>query len=243
MPGCCVPGCSNSTAKGFSMRSFPTDRERKALWITNIGVPNWEPKTNSRICEIHFSKDMWEKVRCDGKQKLKCNAVPTIFPFHQLDQNISFNNHDKDENDVDSDNLINNKKNNINLLPISQACLNTSMSTNMKEEIDWKKQCEEIKDLLRKSEQTCKKLRNAMKRREEMFNRIIVKSDRYRRILKERLKRLRASNQNYEKLRINLKKVFNKDQIIILSGNDCKRSYEAIMRAIDSRHTCGNNKI
>lgn len=52
MPGCCVPGCSNSTAKGFSMRSFPTDRERKALWITNIGIANWEPKTNSRICEV-----------------------------------------------------------------------------------------------------------------------------------------------------------------------------------------------
>ncbi|XP_070166724.1 THAP domain-containing protein 1-like [Polyergus mexicanus] len=241
MPGCCVPGCSNSTVKGFSMRSFPTDRERKALWITNIGIANWEPKTNSRICEIHFSKDMWEKVRCDGKRKLKCNAVPTIFPPYQLDKNILFDNHDKGENDIDSDNLMGDKKSNIHLLPISQVYLNASMSTNLEEEINWKKQCEELKDLLRKSEQTCKRLQNTMKRREEMFNRIIVKSDRYRRILKERLKRLRESNQNYEKLRINLEKVFKKDQIIILSGDDCK--YEAIMQAIDSRHICGNNKI
>lgn len=52
MPGCCVPGCSNSTAKGFSMRSFPTDPKRKALWIANINKSNWEPKTNSRICEV-----------------------------------------------------------------------------------------------------------------------------------------------------------------------------------------------
>lgn len=52
MPGCCVPGCSNSTAKGFSMRSFPIDPERKALWIANIGKPNWEPKSHSRICEV-----------------------------------------------------------------------------------------------------------------------------------------------------------------------------------------------
>ncbi|CAL1686606.1 unnamed protein product [Lasius platythorax] len=241
MPGCCVPGCSNSTAKGFSMRSFPADRERKALWIANIGTPNWEPKANSRICEVHFSKEMWERVRCDGKQKLKCNAVPTIFPFHQLDTNISFDNHDKGENHIDGDNLANDKRSNINLLPISQAYLNASMSTNVEEEIDSKKQCEELRYLLRKSEQTCKKLRSTMKRREEMFNRIIVKSDRYRRILKERLKRLRESNQNYEKLKINLEKIFNKDQIIILSGNDCKWSYETIMRALDLKDTCGNN--
>jgi len=25
---------------------------------------------------------MWEKVRIDGKKKLKSNAVPTIFPTH-----------------------------------------------------------------------------------------------------------------------------------------------------------------
>ncbi|XP_072749141.1 uncharacterized protein [Anoplolepis gracilipes] len=241
MPGCCVPGCSNSTAKGFSMRSFPTDRERRALWIANIGKLNWEPKTNSRICEVHFSKDMWEKVRCDGKQKLKCNAVPTIFPSHEQKKNILFNNHGK--SDIERDNMVADKSN-MNFPPMSQDHLNPSVSANMEEEIDWKKQCEELTHLLRTSEQTCTKLRNTMKRREEMFNRIIVKSDRYRRILKERLKRLKESNQNYEKLKINLEKIFkNKDQIIILSGNDCKWSYETILQAIDSIHTSGNNKV
>ncbi|GAB1869843.1 THAP domain-containing protein 11 [Camponotus japonicus] len=242
MPGCCVPGCSNSTAKGFSMRSFPVDPERKALWIANIGKPNWEPKSHSRICEVHFSKDMWEKVRCDGKQKLKCNAVPTIFPSRQQGKSILFNNHNEDENDIDNDNLMNDK-NNINLLPISQAYSNTSISTNMEEEIDWKKQCEELRHLLRKSKQNCKYLQNTLKRREEMFNRIIVKSDRYRRILKERLKRLKANNQNYDKLRTSLEKVLDKGQIIVLNGNDRKWSCETIMRAIDSKYTCGNNKI
>jgi len=28
---------------------------------------------------VHFSDDMWEKPRVDGKRKLKPNAVPTIF--------------------------------------------------------------------------------------------------------------------------------------------------------------------
>lgn len=184
---------------------------------------------------------MWEKVRCDGKQKLKCNAVPIIFPSHQLDKNILFDNHNKDKNDIDSDNLAADK--NINLLSISQAYPNASISTKMEEEIDWKKQCEELRHLLKKSEQTCKYLRNTLKRREEMFNRIIVKSDKYRRILKERLKRLKENNQNYDKLRISLEKVFDKGQIIVLNGNECKWSYEAIMQAIESKYTCDNNKL
>lgn len=241
MTGCCVPGCSNSTTKGFSMRSFPRDRQRRALWIANIGKTNWEPKAHSRICEVHFSKDMWEKVRCDGKQKLKCNAVPTIFPSDQPHTDILVYNHNTGENDID--NLIDDKRSNISLLPISRAYLNESISANVEEEIDWEKQCEELKLLLNKSEQTCRKLRNAMKRREEVFNRIILKSDRYRRILKERLKRLRASNQNYEKLKINLEKIFNKDQIRILSRNGCKWSYDAIMQAIKLKHKCDNNKV
>lgn len=34
-----------------------------------------------KIFQAHFAPDMWEKVRVDGKRKLKHNAVPTIFPF------------------------------------------------------------------------------------------------------------------------------------------------------------------
>lgn len=191
--------------------------------------------------QVHFSKDMWEKIRCDGKQKLKCNAVPTIFPSDQLQTNILVYNHNTGESGID--NLVDDERSNVNFLPISETCLNASISADVAEEIDWKKQCEELKVLLKKSEQTCKRLRSVMKRREEMFNRIIVKSDRYRRILKERLKILRERNQNYEKLKINLEKIFNKDQIIILSRNDCDWSYETIMQAIELKHICDNNKV
>lgn len=31
------------------------------------------------ICEVHFSPEMWEKLRVDGKKMLKHNAIPTIF--------------------------------------------------------------------------------------------------------------------------------------------------------------------
>lgn len=29
--------------------------------------------------QSHFSAEMWENVRVDGKKKLKVNAVPTVF--------------------------------------------------------------------------------------------------------------------------------------------------------------------
>ncbi|XP_018315344.1 THAP domain-containing protein 5-like [Mycetomoellerius zeteki] len=84
MPGCCVPGCFNSNKKCFSLRRFPANLERRTLWLGKIGKKNWQPSQRSYICEIHFSKDMWEKPRVDGKQKLKCNAVPTIFPTSNI---------------------------------------------------------------------------------------------------------------------------------------------------------------
>ena len=59
MPGCCVPGCSNCTEKGFSMRSFPSDKTRKALWIEHINnihrghqLSKWQPAKNSFVCEV-----------------------------------------------------------------------------------------------------------------------------------------------------------------------------------------------
>lgn len=180
---------------------------------------------------------MWEKVRCDGKQKLKCNAMPTIFPSRQLDKNILSNKHNGNENNVNSDNLVNDKSNILYLLPIVQTYSSISTSTTMEKEVDWKKQCEELRHLLRKSEQTCKYLQTTLKRREEMFNRIIVKSNKYRRILKERIKRFKAINQNYDKLKISLEQVINKGQIIVLNGNDHKWSYETIMQLlIQNKH-------
>ncbi|XP_025154727.1 uncharacterized protein LOC112588581 isoform X3 [Harpegnathos saltator] len=73
MPSCSVPGCCNRTTKGkkIHMACFPSDPKRKVIWINNIGKVNWEATKHSYICE--------EKTRVDGKRKLKCNAVPTIF--------------------------------------------------------------------------------------------------------------------------------------------------------------------
>ncbi|RLU24796.1 hypothetical protein DMN91_002886, partial [Ooceraea biroi] len=59
------------------------------------------PKKHHRICQAHFAQHMWEKVRCDGKLKLKNNAVPTIFPsYAQLCETMLLD----DNNDAHIDN-------------------------------------------------------------------------------------------------------------------------------------------
>ena len=35
------------------MARFPSDPERKKLWISSIGRTNWEPTINSAVCEVN----------------------------------------------------------------------------------------------------------------------------------------------------------------------------------------------
>ncbi|XP_046615728.1 zinc finger protein 267-like [Neodiprion virginianus] len=79
MSGCSAVGCSNRGDRGFFMKSFPRNPERRALWASQTNRDGWQPTDNSRLCEVHFDQDQWEKTREDGTRKLKCNAVPTIF--------------------------------------------------------------------------------------------------------------------------------------------------------------------
>ncbi|XP_024889856.1 uncharacterized protein LOC112466156 isoform X1 [Temnothorax curvispinosus] len=85
MPACCVSTRLKHTKKGIKifMARFPTNPERRDVWIANIGkhrLRNWKSTIDLFVCEVHFANDMWEKVRDDTKRKLKGNAVPTIFP-------------------------------------------------------------------------------------------------------------------------------------------------------------------
>ncbi|EZA48314.1 hypothetical protein DMN91_008110 [Ooceraea biroi] len=80
MTGCSAPFCNNSSKKGYVMKVFPRDAERRAIWAQNVDRADWEPTNNSCLCEVHFPSEMWER-RADKKRKLKQNAVPTIFGF------------------------------------------------------------------------------------------------------------------------------------------------------------------
>ncbi|EZA56043.1 hypothetical protein X777_04034, partial [Ooceraea biroi] len=82
MPACCVAICTNRTEKGFSMRKFPANVERREKWIESINTHNRIHGSKWRATQnlfAHFLAEMWETIRVDGKKKLKANAVPTIF--------------------------------------------------------------------------------------------------------------------------------------------------------------------
>lgn len=241
----------------------------RQYWYTELGTQCQQPHMRGMIylnyCSLqndqrinlsvskqaHFAETMWEKDRCDGKRKLKCNAVPTIFPFHSvsynfpgLSENCNKNNNGinmlitslTDEGEVETNFQY-------QLQPEDSSSIFASISANMEEGTNWKKRCEELMHLLTKSKNECEKLRNVMKRREELFNRIIRKSYKYGEILKKRLRKLREENRIYDKLKIRLGEIFNEDQIKALTnqGVSCREwSDETIKRAIRLRLTCGS---
>ena len=60
MKQCGVRGCSNVWGKGDVKRnfySFPTNEEKRKLWVANMPqaqVEGWTPTKNSVICQDHF---------------------------------------------------------------------------------------------------------------------------------------------------------------------------------------------
>ncbi|XP_018563607.1 THAP domain-containing protein 2 [Anoplophora glabripennis] len=84
MPGCAAVGCSNSSVKGFLMKRFPRNPNRRKEWAVRTKRYNWFPTDSSVLCEAHFEPEMWEITREDGTKRLKVNAVPTIFSFTKM---------------------------------------------------------------------------------------------------------------------------------------------------------------
>ncbi|KAJ8943233.1 hypothetical protein NQ314_009806 [Rhamnusium bicolor] len=84
MPGCSAFGCSNSASKGYVMKVFPRDPNRRKIWASKVKRVGWKPTNYSVLCEVHFEPDCWEINRVDGKRKLKVDAVPTIFSYSKI---------------------------------------------------------------------------------------------------------------------------------------------------------------
>lgn len=172
---------------------------------------------------------MWEKPRCDGKLKLKCSAVPVIFSFYNFHfTKRALSNSQSDKEDINTDNFIKQEivedhkhqlnYDNINQISTAESHIIASRSTDPREETDWEKKCEELRTLLKNSEQACEELRNSMKRREKLIYRIIKKGD--TRILRKHLKELKEGTQNYKQLITKLERVLNKDQLKVFSNID-----------------------
>uniref|UniRef100_UPI00358F8F6E THAP domain-containing protein 2-like n=1 Tax=Myxine glutinosa TaxID=7769 RepID=UPI00358F8F6E len=83
LEGCCAIGCTNRSERGFKMYRFPADPGRKKIWENKVRRLRWKPTRGSFLCQKHFDAQQFESRRIDGKWRLKCHAVPTIFFHHK----------------------------------------------------------------------------------------------------------------------------------------------------------------
>lgn len=190
------------------MACFPSDPERKKLWIANVGKINWESTKYSYVCEIHFTNEMWEKVRVDGKRKLKCNAVPTIFSTRSVrsDTCITTNNQSNESSRRQPDVMfeildhqtvhgdVNEKQDDcpgsdVSDVPhVTPSISNASTCSHSKE--TYNEEVDEVKWLKKKLEEANKKL--------DLANKIILKVNRCNTQLKKHVKRLTTMQDNSE---------------------------------------------
>nr|CAI5858219.1 unnamed protein product [Callosobruchus analis] len=52
MPCCAAVNCSTSSTKGFLMKHFPKDPERRRQWLIKTRRDNWIPTDHSCLCEV-----------------------------------------------------------------------------------------------------------------------------------------------------------------------------------------------
>lgn len=65
MPNCCIPGCKNSSHRGYILKCFPKDEKRRAEWIKKINKPNWKPNNTHRVCEVYDNTiKVYAKIIC-----------------------------------------------------------------------------------------------------------------------------------------------------------------------------------
>ncbi|XP_012536001.1 THAP domain-containing protein 5 isoform X1 [Monomorium pharaonis] len=76
---CEVFGCTVRDGQGLRLFCFPKNQEQRLIWLSWIKInrPGWTPKTNSRICELHFAANCYE-TREDGSKILKRTAIPSL---------------------------------------------------------------------------------------------------------------------------------------------------------------------
>ena len=91
---CCVPGCRGNydANEKISVFSFPSDSQKRNLWLSKIPREDFQPTAQSVVCAKHFSEQFIVRsdsvTRPDGsvlvvertRLKLRDDAYPSIFP-------------------------------------------------------------------------------------------------------------------------------------------------------------------
>lgn len=62
MVGCAAVGCSNRSEKGFIMKYFPKDSQRRNEWAIKMKRANWTPTDRSVLCEVGIKRKSMIKI-------------------------------------------------------------------------------------------------------------------------------------------------------------------------------------
>ncbi|XP_066595441.1 putative histone-lysine N-methyltransferase 1 [Prorops nasuta] len=244
MTGCCVPGCSNSTRKGFIMKVIPRDLCRREQWIKNINRKNWTPKERTYICEVHFDESMWEKTRVDGKRVLKSTAEPTVFPYNRkiyYDKNMNVEVIEKitshDNNELNSSQEA--------LLEEANECTRDGILANI---INYDHECQNCEEEINEvQEQKTNCYKSSIKGIHDMKSKILKQHNiikNYRKILRDLKQRKCQCKNEYKDA---LHNIFNEDQIKYLVAKKYpqkkikKWSNETIRDALQLKFSCGTS--
>lgn len=89
MVNCCVPGCTNYSAKtvDVSYHKIPSDKQRRKAWLDRIRRSNMPQVQYSYVCSDHFLPSCFEldhrskltTQKC--KRRLKEDAIPSEFKY------------------------------------------------------------------------------------------------------------------------------------------------------------------
>ncbi|XP_071633680.1 uncharacterized protein [Temnothorax longispinosus] len=255
MGGCAAPFCNNSSRKGYIMKVFPRDPQRRALWERNVPRENWTATNNSCLCEMHFAPEMWERRR-DGKRKLKSEAIPTLFGFFvKKDTDVSRNKEASKEpveeqpsvEDFECDTTKNTAECiTVNVIPecnTESNIVDAADASTVENNETIKEECATVltactseyeklkKEQKEKYEELMKQRLNIMRMRKK------IKALQY---MKQSLQH-KIKNDRYMKA---LRRIFNEDQIAALctkSQRGRNWSNETLQRALKLKLVCGNH--
>ena len=89
MVNCCVPGCTNYSAKteDVTYHRIPSDKQRRRAWLDRIRRSNMPQVQYSYVCSDHFLPSCYElnlrsqitTQKC--KRRLKEDAIPSEFKY------------------------------------------------------------------------------------------------------------------------------------------------------------------
>ncbi len=99
---CVAPGCTNwfyKTDESVHYHRLPLGNKRRvAQWLQNMKRKDAPAGESARICCQHFTADSYKEQGCFGENgsfsykrtnRLKSDAVPTIFDFSSYDSNCT----------------------------------------------------------------------------------------------------------------------------------------------------------